>query len=71
MSGTLPDNTVGTLNGWLFANRQIGQSIKITYPDDVTEVVTYLSSSAKTVMQLTIVYTDNTKANVDTATRTA
>lgn len=43
--------------------------IKVTYPDGVTEVYTFKigGSGGSTVGTITLVYTDSTKANLDTA----
>jgi len=45
--------------------------IKATYPDSVTEVYTFKigGSGGTTVGVITLVYTDSTKANLDTATK--
>jgi hypothetical protein len=46
--------------------------LKVTYPLGTTEVYTFKTggSGGTTVSTVTVVYTDSTKANVDTVTRT-
>ena len=46
--------------------------VKATYPIDTTEVYTFKTggSGGTTVATITIVYVDNTKAKIDTVTRT-
>jgi hypothetical protein len=43
--------------------------ILATYPDSVTEVYTY-KLTGSTVATVTVVYTDNTKANLASVTKT-
>jgi hypothetical protein len=43
--------------------------ILATYPDPVTEVYTY-KLTGSTVATVTVVYTDNTKANLASVTKT-
>lgn len=47
-------------------------AIVASYPDTVTEVFTYKTGgvSGTTVMTVTVVYTDSTKAEIDTVVKT-
>lgn len=56
------------MNGFLLAKN--GRSIAIAYPSSTTETYTYKESDASTLMVITVVYTDSTKANMSTVTRT-
>lgn len=62
-------NVLQVMNGFLLAKN--GRSIAVAYPNGTTETYTYKESDATTIMVITVVYTDSTKANISTVTRTA
>lgn len=49
---------------------QVGRKIDVSYPDTVTEVYNF-SENGDALYELTIVYTDATKASLESAERTA
>lgn len=51
-------------------NNTFSKFLKVTYPDTITEVYTFQKTGTTTpiVLQLTVVYTDSTKENIDTVT---
>lgn len=55
-------------SGWV--SEEVGRVIEVTYPAADTEVYTFKSGST-TNFVLTVVYTDSTKANISTVTRSS
>lgn len=55
-----PDNAIRIITGAIPPG---WDTVNVTYPINTTEVYTFLANSAQ-IAQITIVYTDSTKANL-------
>lgn len=64
------NDTDGSLTTGTFLSQEIGNNIQAAYPNSTTEVYSFYENG-HFLYALTVVYTDSSKANLSSVTRTA